>query len=66
MLPLCYKKGEQSMKNTYSDLIDHFEKKIKEWKDLKGNHYDVTHENFIDDVILVYEWVLSDIKKFSD
>ena len=36
---------------------------ITKWTDLKGKEQDVTHENFIDDVILVYRWVLNDIEK---
>lgn len=37
---------------------------INKWTELKGKgSYDVTHENFIDDVILVYQWVLRDIEQ---
>lgn len=46
------------------DLLKDFDLKLARWKELKekGNH-DVTHENFIDDVILVYQWVLRDVER---
>lgn len=46
------------------DLLKNFDLKLARWKELKEKgHHDVTHENFIDDVILVLGWVLNDIAK---
>lgn len=46
------------------DLLKDFDLKLARWKELKEKgHHDVTHENFIDDVILVLGWVLNDIEK---
>ena len=46
------------------DLLRDFDLKLARWKELKEKgHHDVTHENFIDDVILVLGWVLNDIAK---
>lgn len=46
------------------DLLRNFDLKLAKWKEYKEKgHQDVTHENFVDDVILVYEWVLNDIER---
>lgn len=36
------------------------------WLEIKGKKQDVTHENFIDNVILVYDWIMSDIAKMNE
>lgn len=33
------------------------------WLEIKGKEQDVTQENFIDNVILVYDWIMSDVEK---
>lgn len=46
------------------EILKNINLNIAKWKELKKKgSYDVTHENFLDDVILVYEWVLNDIEK---
>ena len=50
------------------DLLINLENQKSKWmeikgKDRKGKGQDCTHENFIDNVLLVYEWILSDIEK---
>lgn len=47
------------------DLLKDFNLKLSRWKELKDKEQDVTHENFIDDVILVLGWVLNDIEKYE-
>jgi hypothetical protein len=48
------------------DLLRDFDLKLSRWKELKEKgHHDVTHENFIDDVILVLGWVVGDIEKYE-
>ena len=51
--------------NTISkdQLIGMLSLKSEQWKELKGQHQDVTHENFIDNVLLVYEWIIRDIER---
>ena len=54
------------MKNTTiekNDLIRLLSLKSSQWKELKGQYQDVTQENFIDNVILVLNWVMSDVEK---
>lgn len=35
----------------------------EKWMAIKGHDQDVTQENFIDNVLLVYEWVIKDVEK---
>lgn len=35
----------------------------EKWMAIKGHDQDVTQENFIDNVLLVYEWIISDVEK---
>lgn len=53
------------MKNTLekNDIIKMLDTNANKWRDLKGHEQDVTHENFIDNVILVYEWIIRDIER---
>ena len=53
---------EETLKK--KDVLEMICLNINKWPELKmkGTH-DVTHENFIDDVLLVYQWVLRDIEK---
>lgn len=46
-----------------TDILEKLSLSINKWKSLKNEKQDVTHENFIDDVILVYQWVMADIEK---
>ena len=46
------------------DVLKMIDLNINKWQEMKGRgSYDVTHENFIDDVILVYQWVLRDVER---
>ena len=46
------------------DVMKMIDLNINKWMEMKGRgSYDVTHENFIDDVILVYQWVLRDVEQ---
>ena len=53
------------MKNTLekSDIIKMLDTNASKWRELKGREQDVTHENFIDNVILVYEWIIRDVER---
>ena len=33
------------------------------WLAIKGHDQDVTQENFIDNVLMVYEWIISDVER---
>lgn len=44
-------------------LIRMLSLKSSQWKELKGQYQDVTQENFIDNVILVLNWVMNDVEK---
>ena len=48
-----------------TDVLKMLDLNINKWSELKGQNHDVTHENFIDDVILVYKWVLGEVEKMS-
>lgn len=48
-----------------TDLLKMLALKKNKWQELKGKEYDATHENFISDVLLVYDWVINDIEKCS-
>ena len=45
------------------DIIKKLDMEKDKWKAIKGHDQDVTQENFIDNVILVYEWIISDVLK---
>ena len=46
------------------DVLKMLDLNINRWKELKTQgSYDVTHENFIDDVILVYQMVHRDVER---
>ena len=45
------------------DLIKHLDMEKDKWKAIKGHDQDVTQDNFIDNVILVYEWIISDVER---
>ena len=54
------------MENTYilkSDILRMIGLKINKWSELKGEPQDVTQENFIDNVILALQWVMSDVEQ---
>lgn len=61
-------KGGVNMKNEYilrTDILKLLDLKKNKWSALKGKEYDVTHENFIDDVLLVLDWVMDDIANYK-
>ena len=35
----------------------------EKWMAIKGHDQDVTQDNFIDNVLLVYEWIISDVER---
>lgn len=49
------------------ELLKRLDMERDKWKAIKRHDQDgtqdVTHDNFIDNVILIYEWVISDIEK---
>ena len=47
------------------DIIKRLDMEKDKWKAIKGHDrdQDVTHENFIDNVILIYEWVIRDVER---
>lgn len=45
------------------DILRMIDLHITRWSDLKGKEQDVTQENFIDNVLLVLEWIMNDIEK---
>jgi len=54
-----------AMENTNikkTDLLKYFSLKKNKWLEIKGRDHDVTHENFISDVIWVLDWVMNDIE----
>ena len=44
-------------------IMDMLHEKKAKWESMKGKNHDVTHENFIGDVVLTYEWIIGDIEK---
>jgi len=56
------------MKNEYilkTDILKMLDLKKNKWSELKGKGHDVTHENFIDDVLLVLDWMIKDIENYE-
>ena len=47
-----------------TDLLKMLALKKSKWCDMKGQHQDVTHENFIDDIILAFDWIINDVENF--
>ena len=45
------------------DLIKRLDMEKDKWIAIKGHDQDVTQDNFIDNVILVYEWIISDVER---
>ena len=45
------------------ELLKRLDMERDKWKAIKGREQDVTQENFIDNIILIYEWVISDIER---
>ena len=46
------------------DLLKMLDLKKSKWCELKGKGHDVTHENFIDDIILAFDWIINDVENF--
>ena len=61
------RKGVATMTDTIrkSDLIRKLYMEKDKWRAIKGHdsNQDVTQENFIDNVILIYEWIIKDVEK---
>lgn len=45
------------------DLLEMLNEKKNQWRSLKKEGQDVTHENFIDNVVLALEWVIDGVEK---
>jgi len=49
------------------ELLKRLDMERDKWKAIKRHDQDVlqdvTHDNFIDNVILIYEWVIRDVEK---
>ena len=45
------------------ELVSKLLMEKNKWLAIKGHDQDVTQDNFIDNVLLVYEWIISDIEK---
>lgn len=45
------------------DIISKLLMERNKWLAIKGHDQDVTQENFIDNVLLVYEWIISDVER---
>lgn len=50
-------------KELKNDLLKDFTLQRDRWKQIKNKDQDVTQENFIDNVILVYEWIIGDLER---
>lgn len=53
------------MKDEYilkTDILKMLDLKKNKWSSLKGKEQDVTQENFVDNVILVLDWVIDDVE----
>ena len=48
-----------------SDVLKMLALQKNKWQEIKGNDQDVTVENFIDNVMLTLDWVISDIEKMG-
>lgn len=46
-----------------NDILKMLDLQKCKWVDIKGSDQDVTQKNFIDNVILVLEWIMGDIEK---
>lgn len=54
------------MENTYllkTDILKMLDLKKCKWGELKGKEQNTVNENFVDDVLLVLDWVIGDIEK---
>ena len=47
------------------DILNMLDSHKRKWEEIKGPDQDVTHENFIDNVLLVLDWVIKDIEKMA-
>jgi len=47
------------------DLLKMLDLKKSKWCELKGKNQDVTHENFIDDIILAFDWIINDVENLT-
>lgn len=47
------------------DVLQMLSLKKNQWMELKGKEQDVTHENFVDNVILTLTWIMNDIERMD-
>lgn len=45
------------------DIVSKLIMEREKWMAIKGHDQDVTQDNFIDNVLLVYEWIISDVER---
>ena len=59
------RKGETTMNETIKKevIVNKLLMERNKWLAIKGHDQDVTQDNFIDNVLLVYEWIISDVEK---
>lgn len=48
------------------DLLNILKAKKDAWRNLKGKEQDVTHENFIDNVLLALEWISDEVENMKN
>jgi len=52
------------MENRYKkEVLEMLSLNKCKWMELKGKDQDVTQENFVDTVILVFDWIIADVEK---
>jgi len=47
------------------EVLEMLSLKKNQWMELKGKEQDLTHENFVDNVILTINWIMSDIERMD-
>jgi len=45
------------------EIVSKLLKEKEKWMAIKGHDQDVTQDNFVDNVLLVYEWIIKDVEK---
>ena len=61
-------KGGKAMENillSKNEILRHFDLKKNKWYDIKDKSQNVVQEDFINNVLLVLDWVISDIEKMN-
>lgn len=48
------------------DILKMLDLKKNKWNALRNKEQNVTHENFVEDVVLVLDWIMRDIENCQD